>query len=242
MLSATARSTTAESAESAGHAQEAQRVWHGLMRGQWSLLESLEADDGRRVLIARRNTEDTPDPDGLTSFESKVVALAARAHPDKLIACQLGVAEGTVSACLSHALRKLKIAGRIELVRLLGSRCQVQLAAKQARAAQRDIGNGAGEDEQHAATIPPPEGLSVTHLGPNVAVIEFWVASMMLPPGLTDAEQEVALLIFEGATNEQIAHARGASAKTVGNQLGSIFRKLGVCSRFELVLRLRLGG
>jgi DNA-binding NarL/FixJ family response regulator len=212
------------------------------MRGQWSLLESLEADDGRRVLIARRNIGDTPDPDGLTPFESQVVALAARAHPDKLIACQLGVAEGTVSASLSHALRKLKISGRIELVRQLGSRCQLQLAAKNARAEQRNVASRSVEDEQHAATIPLPDDARVTHLGPNVAVLEFWVASMMLPPGLTDAEQEVALLIFEGATNEQIAHARGASVKTVGNQLGSIFRKLGVCSRFELVLHLRRGG
>lgn len=212
------------------------------MLGQWSLLESLETDDGRRVLIARRNTADTPDADGLTSFESQVIALAARAYPDNLIACKLGVAEGTVSASLSRALRKLKIAGRIDLIRQLGSRCQLQLAATRASAEQRSICDMQYDEDLSATSIPMPEGACVTPLGASVVIVEFCVASMMLPPGLTNAEQEVALLIFEGATNEDIAQARGASVKTISNQLGSIYRKLGVYSRFELVLYLRRGG
>jgi DNA-binding CsgD family transcriptional regulator len=55
----------------------------------------------------------------------------------------------------------------------------------------------------------------------------------------TDVEQEVALLVFEGASNEAIANRRGVSPKTVTNQRASVYRKLHVSSRAELVRRLQ---
>jgi DNA-binding CsgD family transcriptional regulator len=51
---------------------------------------------------------------------------------------------------------------------------------------------------------------------------------------LTSAERAVALLLVEGASNEEIARRRNRSRHTVINQIGSIFRKLGVGSRAEL--------
>lgn len=51
---------------------------------------------------------------------------------------------------------------------------------------------------------------------------------------LTDAEREVARLAASGLRNQEIARARGTSTSTVANQLGSIYKKLGVSSRFEL--------
>ncbi|MDQ3032586.1 MAG: helix-turn-helix transcriptional regulator [Myxococcota bacterium] len=76
-------------------------------------------------------------------------------------------------------------------------------------------------------------------LGPDLALIELPLPEAELPLALSDAEQDVALAVFEGATNQEIATARGVSVKTVGNQLESIYRKLHVTSRAELVLRLR---
>lgn len=52
---------------------------------------------------------------------------------------------------------------------------------------------------------------------------------------LTEAEEAVALLAVEGLTNAEIASRRGRSNKTVANQLASIYRKLGVKSREQLV-------
>ena len=60
----------------------------------------------------------------------------------------------------------------------------------------------------------------------------------MLPSCLTDAERDVVARVLEGASNDDIARARGVSIKTVGNQLDAIYRKVGVGSRYELVLRL----
>ena len=55
---------------------------------------------------------------------------------------------------------------------------------------------------------------------------------------LSEAEREVALLACAGESNEAIAARRRRSARTVANQLGAAFAKLGVHSRIELVVRV----
>jgi DNA-binding CsgD family transcriptional regulator len=55
---------------------------------------------------------------------------------------------------------------------------------------------------------------------------------------LSRAEREVAVLVLEGLTNLEIARRRGTSARTVANQIASIYDKLGVSSRIELVAAL----
>lgn len=205
--------------------EDAPGIWLGIMRGRWSVVESFELDE-RRVLIVQRSQRESRNPDTLSELESRVLARAAEGHPDKRIANQLGVAEGTVSACLCHGMSKLKIPGRMELVRQLGFR------------GPSDHGD-TKKNGVEAGTIPEPAGTRTVHRSANVAILEFPIACMRLPTQLTTAEQEVARLVFEGASNGQMARARGASIKTIGNQLGAIFRKLDVSSRFELVLYLR---
>ena len=55
---------------------------------------------------------------------------------------------------------------------------------------------------------------------------------------LTDAEREVVALVIEGLSNAQVATRRKTAARTVANQLQSIFRKLGLASRAELIAKL----
>jgi DNA-binding NarL/FixJ family response regulator len=55
---------------------------------------------------------------------------------------------------------------------------------------------------------------------------------------LTEAERAVVSGVLRGLSNAQIAADRGASVRTVANQLASIFRKLGVRSRHELIARV----
>jgi DNA-binding CsgD family transcriptional regulator len=54
------------------------------------------------------------------------------------------------------------------------------------------------------------------------------------PSSLTPAELRVARLASQGLTNEQIAGALFVSRKTVENQLGHVYRKLGVAGRRQL--------
>lgn len=54
-------------------------------------------------------------------------------------------------------------------------------------------------------------------------------------PALTEAERAVVTLVLRGLSNESIAKDRRASVSTVANQLTSVYKKLGVGGRRELV-------
>lgn len=97
------------------------------------------------------------------------------------------------------------------------------------------------------ATFSPPPDLAayLFRVGCDELVIFEWTAesSSSVPDTLTTAEREVLLLLERGASNAEIARHRGTSVRTVGNQVGTIFRKLGVASRSELMaMRARQGG
>lgn len=61
----------------------------------------------------------------------------------------------------------------------------------------------------------------------------------MKVPGLGKVEHEVVELLLRGHDNRSIAAERGTSPRTVANQIANIFRKLGVRSRAELLVKLR---
>ena len=68
---------------------------------------------------------------------------------------------------------------------------------------------------------------------------QFAVLGFTRPRGwaadLTGAEYEVAVFVLAGRSNAEIARTRQVSPRTVANQVASLFRKLGVSSRGELV-------
>jgi DNA-binding NarL/FixJ family response regulator len=69
-------------------------------------------------------------------------------------------------------------------------------------------------------------------------VFSFPLPPPALPPGLSEAERAVALDLLEGRSNAAIAAARRSSVRTVANQVASLFKKLGVHSRSQLVALL----
>lgn len=71
------------------------------------------------------------------------------------------------------------------------------------------------------------------------AVLSFPRGAPPEDAGLTHAEMEVTLAMLAGRSNAEIAQARNTSPRTVANQVASIFRKLGVQSRSDLVARCR---
>lgn len=66
--------------------------------------------------------------------------------------------------------------------------------------------------------------------------------AMPVDARLTPAEDQVLSLLLEGHSNAFIASARGASKKTIANQIYALFRKLGVRSRQELVANIASDG
>ena len=55
---------------------------------------------------------------------------------------------------------------------------------------------------------------------------------------LTQAERAVMALVVEGLSNAQVAKQRKTAVRTVANQLQSLFRKLKVGSRAELIAKV----
>ena len=74
----------------------------------------------------------------------------------------------------------------------------------------------------------------------GLELVLFDVPALEIPDDveLSASEREVVAFVCEGLSTGEIAKQRGTSTKTISNQLGSIYRKLGVLSRHELVAKL----
>ncbi|HTJ80927.1 MAG TPA: helix-turn-helix transcriptional regulator [Polyangiaceae bacterium] len=82
------------------------------------------------------------------------------------------------------------------------------------------------------------DGVTYLAIGAPTSPVEW-------PEHLSRAEREVAEGIAAGLSSGQIAKRRGTSVSTVSNQLHSLYAKLGIGSRAELlafVNRTRRGG
>jgi DNA-binding NarL/FixJ family response regulator len=69
------------------------------------------------------------------------------------------------------------------------------------------------------------------------AVFEFSLGQAVVPADLTQSEQEIAQAVVDGLSDREIGNRRGTSPRTVANQLRSIYTKLGIASRAELIVR-----
>jgi DNA-binding NarL/FixJ family response regulator len=87
-----------------------------------------------------------------------------------------------------------------------------------------------------------PAGLRVAFAAPDLALFAFDIPESDDAASLTEAEHEVALLVFDGLSNAEIAAMRSTSIRTVAKQVASILRKLDVASRAELAARVPLFG
>lgn len=188
-------------------------LWEALVTGRWTLVDRFVAD-GRHHVLARRNTPETPDPRGLSGRERSVADRLALGHSYKQIAYGLGLRDGTVAALAARARARLR------------ARTHAELA-----------GHLIGPGSEPAVTAPLTVGGEMLH-------VLSWARSgwTRLLDGLSVSERDIAAALTSGQTNGQIAHARGTSSRTVANQVASVFRKLGVSSRAELISKGHGGG
>lgn len=93
------------------------RLWNALVDGRWSLVDTVDSD-GKRLMLVRENRMDLTEPTALTPDERYVVALFARGHSLRLVCYELGLPAATVSERLQRALKKLGIKSRMELRRI----------------------------------------------------------------------------------------------------------------------------
>ena len=91
---------------------------------------------------------------------------------------------------------------------------------------------------------PPPELEAYTFAveGDEYAILGFTLPRLEAPPELSPAEREVVQAVIEGNSNAAIARARGTSVNTVANQLRSIYSKLKISNRIDLIRRCSRAG
>jgi DNA-binding CsgD family transcriptional regulator len=73
----------------------------------------------------------------------------------------------------------------------------------------------------------------------DIVILSFAIPNAGVGVVLTPAESDVLQHLRDGRTNAEIAALRATSPRTVANQIASLFQKLGVSSRLELVTRPR---
>lgn len=95
--------------------EEALRLWKGLVRGKWTLVDWFDTD-GRRFVLAKPNAPRVRDPRGLTEREAQVATYASLGETSKLIGYRLGISQSYVSRLLGDAMRKLRVKTQAQLV------------------------------------------------------------------------------------------------------------------------------
>ena len=89
--------------------------WRVLVEHRWSLLDHFDRD-GKRYILACRNSPLALAGALLTPRERQVVLLAARGHSNKLIGYELGIATSTVGVLLGRAAARLGVRTRRALL------------------------------------------------------------------------------------------------------------------------------
>jgi DNA-binding CsgD family transcriptional regulator len=97
----------------------AMELWRAMVRGEWTLVDHFDTD-GKRLVLARRNSPTVPEIGALGKRERQVAAYAAYGFSIKEIGYELGLGASAVSNHLRTALRKLRLKTRGELTALFG--------------------------------------------------------------------------------------------------------------------------
>lgn len=166
--------------------------------------------DQRRFIVAIKNDPAHPDPRGLTPRERQVAEYVGLGCSSKEIAYTLGLSESAITNCTARVKDKLGMSSKAELVAFFA------LSGFRRKLAETSI----AEERFLVGSSPLINSSDLKNL--------------------SETEREIVALLVAGSTNTDIAARRRASEHTVANQVQSIFRKLGVRSRAELVAKLQM--
>jgi DNA-binding CsgD family transcriptional regulator len=138
-----------------------------------------------------------------------------------------------------RSVLEFALAGRSGKWTALEMSLSESVVARALRSALRKIGavSTAALTSLQTAVFEPLDGLPVDS-GLAVARLEL---AVRLPASLSDAERAVLTGICDGKRIPDIAYERGTSSRTVAHQLASVYHKLGVGSRRELLAGLAHG-
>ncbi len=90
---------------------EGEALWRELIAGEWSVIERIERDGKRYLLLARAEAHPRL---ALMDKDARILELVDEGRSNKHIAIELGLAESTVSERLAEVFRKLQFRNRTD--------------------------------------------------------------------------------------------------------------------------------
>jgi DNA-binding CsgD family transcriptional regulator len=198
---------------------ELSTVWASLLAGKMAVIWTFQTDT--RLYLISRPVSVGAKARPLSDKEQRVLIGWLSSGAEKRVAYEIGISQSSVTATLKRSLEKIGIKGTPKQIPAI-----VVLTALAAP----------GDQAATAATV--------TLGGQDHLLISAERSDRNLTSALTAAERDIVRLILDGCSNESIASARGSAPRTIANQLGCVFRKLGVSGRIELLVclaRLQLG-
>jgi DNA-binding CsgD family transcriptional regulator len=184
------------------------QVWLGLLSGRFRVLSAHVTSESATLRLFQSTRPHSHDR------AAKVFDAAANGTLQKCVALDAGLAPSSIAAMLRQVTRSM------------GLQCtfkRLPLAVPLLR---------------HVITRPELVTLRVereeAHRYP-VLIIEMKRCGQRLADRLSKGEYDVVCQLLEGRSYQQMARSRDTSVRTVANQISSVFRKLGVSGRFEVL-------
>lgn len=184
-------------------------VWSGLISGRFSVVSTNTTSANVTLRVQQRSVARAH------SRAARIFDAASCGELQKAVAIELGLAPSSVAAMLRQVTRGMGLSCKFS---------RLPLAVPLLR-----------------HMISRPELVSV-RLEPRpldrakpVLVIEMSRCDDAIAAKLSKSEYEVACQVLEGCTYRQMASRRATSVRTIANQVSSVFKKLGVSGRFELL-------
>jgi len=188
------------------------KIWTRMISGEYAIVGHGETESHCCLELRRQERQQRIL---LTREQVRITEEVLVGRPQKSLAIDLKVSASTVSSNAARGLQSLGLSGCASRAPL-----GVVIAAASHRLKQRH-----GMPGWSARVVETQGGLEVRMSRPDP----------LLRPFLSAVEFEIVQLVLTGISHEEIAARRGRSERTVANQLHSIYAKLEVSGRFQLV-------
>ena len=192
-------------------------VWRDLVNGESRAADSFHSDD-RCYLLLEELGENREKASKTQAGKIRILETILLEGAQKNVAIDLGLSPSTVAGALKKCLESIGLP-------CTTSRISPLLV-------------GAAYASQASSNRRWGRVSSLTDGGARYRVVSVARPEAELARLLTPAQYDVVRLLIEGKSHLEIATCRHRSARTIANQLGAAFRKLGVSGRSELIRRL----
>jgi DNA-binding NarL/FixJ family response regulator len=222
--------------------KEAARLWRDVTSGRTGIKRYYEVH-GRRFLVLK-SLSNAAQFTELSQRERRAMGYRAFGQSLRHIADELGVSRSTVLADLTSVRKRLGVATDLELPAILATgprKVAVTGRGAKGTAKPRSIKLQRRDIWRQAFRAPRDLRREASRKATERLVLSFPISDIDWREGLSPAELSIAEDVLAGTDRSRIAARRGRTVRTISNQIGSIFRKLGVNSRLELRLYVLTG-